>query len=455
VSVDEPEAKAASSAPNIVLILTDDQRFDSLWAMPSIKQRIFDRGMRFRNGFVVNPICCPSRASILTGKYSHSTGVYANGGPHGGWQTFQENNNDPSTMATWLDDAGYQTMLVGKYMQHYNDASYVPPGWDEWAGLLSSESDGKYYDYTLSVNGVPEYHGAGADNYSTDVFAEHAVEFIENADPSDPLMIYFSTLAPHAKAQPARRHRNAFKGIEIDRRRNYNERRVGDKPDYIQEMPPINESTERKFDRQLLNVHRSLLAVDEAFEAMWQAMKQAGRDNTMWVFISDNGHLWGEHRWKAKSVPYEESIRVPFAIRYDALVPRGADSDALALNIDLAPTFADAAGVAAPGADGESLLPVLADPDAPFRDDFLIEHVKFIKENNPDLVPTYCALRTADEKFVVYETGEREYYRLDKDPYEMKNRIGGLAKAKIDAFKARLLELCNPTPPGFPTAILT
>src|SRR5438093_421639 len=127
--------------PSIVLILTDDQRWDTLWAMPNVRKQLGGRGVTFTNGFVVNPLCCPSRSSILTGRYSHSTGLYANRGPHGGFAHF----DDRSTIATWLDDAGYTTGYFGKYLNGYQDTTEVPPGWDRWFAIQTVPSGSGYY----------------------------------------------------------------------------------------------------------------------------------------------------------------------------------------------------------------------------------------------------------------------------------------------------------------------
>src|SRR5439155_4770888 len=133
-----PTRPSAASGPSIVLILTDDQRFDTLWAMPTVQREIVRDGVEFRNAYVVNPLCCPSRTTILTGKYSHSTGVYRNFAPFGAFDTFHDSGAESSTVATWLHDAGYTTALVGKYLNHYGAAAlggYVPPGWDHWAAF--------------------------------------------------------------------------------------------------------------------------------------------------------------------------------------------------------------------------------------------------------------------------------------------------------------------------------
>jgi arylsulfatase A-like enzyme len=185
--------------------------------------------------------------------------------------------------------------------------------------------------------------------------------------------------------------------------------------------------------------------VDEQVGRLLDTLQETGRlDDTLIVFTSDNGLLWGEHRWMKKEVPYDEALRVPMVVRYDPLEVTARSDDHLVLNIDIAPTIAAAAGAPHPATEGTSLLPLLANPDAPWRTDFLIEHME---GSNP--VPTYCGVRTETEKYVRYQTGERELYDLSSDPYEMVNLVDDPSHA-FDASRLsqRLNELCDPPPPG-------
>ncbi|MFL5767111.1 MAG: sulfatase-like hydrolase/transferase [Actinomycetota bacterium] len=153
---------ATASRPNIVLILTDDQRFDELSRMPIVKRELIGKGVRFNDAFVVNPLCCPSRTTILTGKYSHGTDIYGNSPPHGGFETFHANGEENSTIATWLHAAGYHTALVGKYLNGYmpDDVSWIPPGWDRWNALaLKEDNSDFYYDYKMSLDGKAGSYG--------------------------------------------------------------------------------------------------------------------------------------------------------------------------------------------------------------------------------------------------------------------------------------------------------
>jgi N-acetylglucosamine-6-sulfatase len=434
-------APAASTPPNIVLILTDDQRVGTLWAMPKVRHLLGDHGITFKNAFVSNPICCPSRASILTGLYSHTTRVYHNATalPFGGWKAF-----DPtSTVATWLDAAGYRTALLGKYLNGYTGTS-IPPGWDRW---FVTYRDSAYYDYTASDNGVLRQFGSKPSDYGTTVLAERAVSFIESTDPTTPLFLHLSPHAPHAPSIPAPGDGTAFGDLGKFRPPNYNEEHVGDKPKHIRELPLMDKEVRKKVDKSRLLQYRSLLAVDRAVADVVAALEATGRlSNTLIVFTSDNGMAWGEHRWHRKVVPYEESIRVPMVIRFDpALGAARADSN-LVLNIDLAPTFAEVAGLPSPIAEGRSLVPLFASPDVAWRSAFLIEHKRAAKHEPP----TYCGIRTERYVFVEYSTHEKELYDLAVDPYQLLNRAKKPSyQALRNTLRSRLKELCTPRPPGF------
>ena len=447
--VPSPPAARAATRPNIVLIVTDDQRWDTLSVMPILRSSLANRGVTFTNGFVANALCCPSRANILKGAYSHSTKVYQNAGPNG---PFGGKFDDSSTIATWLDRAGYRTALLGKYFNGYTPsrASYVPPGWDRWYAFSTDDiGGGKYFDYSLSSNGRLVWFGRSASDYSTDVLAREADRFIRTTVSNTPLFLYFAPYAPHLPSTPAPRHATAFSNLAPSRPPNHNEANVSDKPAYIRNLPLLSAASSSALDRQRLNYYRTLLAVDEGVGKIVDALAATGRlDNTIIVFTSDNGYAFGEHRWGAtgsrnKQVPYEESIRVPFVVRYDAAGTQARTDARMALNIDLAPTFAALAGVAAPGAEGRSLLPLLSSSTGAWRNDFLIEH-------HATEVPSYCSVRSQTHLYVQYHTGEEELYVLASDPYQLENRAGDAAlHSVLTGMRTRAHELCSPPPPGF------
>jgi arylsulfatase A-like enzyme len=431
----------AQTRPNVVLVLTDDQRWDTLNVMPTVQSQLVARGVTFSNAFVTNALCCPSRATFLTGRYSHSTGVYVNTGPRGG-AAF----DDSSTIATWLRAAGYTTALVGKYLNGYVGPT-PPPGWDRWVAFSGTQS---YYSYRLSVDGTTVEYGDLPTDYSTDVLAMEAEAFIRSADP--PFLLHFSPNAPHFRqgdeleVTPAARHEDAFASLPPWRPPNYNEADVSDKPNWLRlKTPSIPPDRQAKGDTFRQEQMEALLAVDEAVGRIIDALADTGQlADTMIVFASDNGNDWGEHRRFSKLVPYGSSIRIPLVIRYDRLVASARTESRLAVNVDVAPTFAAVAATGAPGAEGRSLVPLLTSPTGPWRRDFLLEHLGA----GGALIPTYCGVRNETHTYVQYVTGEEEIYDLGADPYELENlaRTPEMRKSLVE-FRNRLRGLCDPPPP--------
>jgi N-acetylglucosamine-6-sulfatase len=437
-----PSMIRASERPSIVLIVTDDQRWDTLSAMPSVERLLVDQGVTFENAFVVNSLCCPSRASILTGDYSHTTGVYTNGGDDGGFEGF----HDASTVATWLDDDGYQTGLFGKYLNMY-PGRYVPPGWDSWNAIVMGPRRGGYYfDWTLGVGTGLRDYGHDPRDYSTSVLASRAARFIRSAA-DGPLFLYFAPWAPHGPLVPAPGDARAFDDLFTDRPPSFGEPVVEDKPEYVRNRPASTDGWVAAVDRYRRGQYETLLAVDRAVGSLVRALSESGRlDSTMIVFTSDNGFAWGEHRWLNKQTPYEESIRVPLVVRYPRLGSEPRTVSQLALNIDLAPTFADVAGVPTPHVDGRSLVPLLAGESAPWRNAFLIEHAS---TGGTIDVPSYCVVRSTHELYAVYATGEEEYYDLATDPFQDSNLAGNPSTTGAQAaLEARFHRMCDPPPPG-------
>lgn len=434
-------ALSQEGPPDVVVIVTDDQRWDTLGAMPVVQRELVARGASFPDAFVVNPVCCPSRASILTGAYSHTTGVYRQAPPFGRFEWFR----DGSTLATWLDDAGYTTGLFGKYLDGYQHAGltgYVPPGWDRWVAFIRSA----YRDYKLSVDGRVRGFGSASEDYSTDVLAREAEGFVRRAE--GPLFLYLAPAAPHGPAPPAPGDEDAFADLPPWRPASYDEADVSDKPSWVRSLPRLDAAERERIDTLRRNQLASLLAVDRAVQRVLGALRETGRlRDTLIVYTSDNGLSWGEHRWSKKEAPYEEVIRVPLVVRWDAGgVLAGSTPDAQALNVDLAPTIADATAVAAPDIEGRSLLPVLRGEREPApREDFLIEH---LAGTNP--VPTYCAVRSRDWTYVRYTDGQEELYDLREDPSQLRNLADDpSADRRLHERRARLDALCDPPPPGF------
>ena len=429
--------------PNIVVVLTDDQRWDTLSYMPNVGSRLVDHGINFTNAFVENAMCCPSRASFLTGRDSHTTGVFSNDDPYGGFGLF----DDRATLATWLDDAGYETFLTGKYLNQYwdTDGLYEPPGWDSWRAFASHS---RYYGYDVSVDGVAvESYGGEPADYSTDVIAGYADDVIRSASSQDPLFVWFAPYAPHAPATPAPRDAGTMAGIKPWRPPSYDEADMTDKPAYMQALPRLSTTEQDRIDAFREHQLESLGAVDDAVHTLTAALADTGRlSDTIFVYTSDNGFLWGEHRREGKVVPYEESIRIPLVIRWDRLGGLPRTEHSVVENIDLAPTLVQAGGASAGGFDGRTLMPLLTGQSVDWRHHMLIEHA------GPG-APSYCADRTPKEIFVHYATGEEEYYRLGSgsDLYERTNKISASKfRSRIATLRDKLRTMCTPLPPEMP-----
>lgn len=420
----EAPGRPRDPRPNVIVIMTDDQRWDEIQYMPTVMKRLVEPGVWFSNSFVTTSLCCPSRASFLSGQYAHHHGIVTLGGA----PKFRAD----SSVAVWLDRVGYRTALIGKYL---NDnarlAPRIPPGWDVWrtfADTIMSFSGGfLYYDYELNEDGVLVSYGNDPKDYSTDVLAAMADEFIRSSA-DEPFFLVFTPFAPHAPPIPAPRHAGVLAPIELPTRGNHFEADVSDKPAHVRNYPGHDSWSEERATllieetrKRRIPLLESLLAVDEAIESMLDTLVELDiDDNTIVFFTSDNGFMWGEH-WKiGKLYPYEESIRVPLVI----LDPRrrGGPSEIteLALNIDLAPTIAELARAAVgSGVDGRSLAPLLRGEAVAWREDFLIE---LPPDKNRY---AFAGVRSKHWKYVVNHDEEvfEELYDLHKDPLELDNLL--------------------------------
>jgi N-acetylglucosamine-6-sulfatase len=432
-----PPALSVSSRPDIVLIITDDQRYDTLQVMPQVQRLLIDGGMQFKQAIITNPLCCPSRATMLTGRYSHTTGVYFNGGQHGGWQAFRP--SESSTIATALDRVGYRTALFGKYMNGYGGTGIaVPPGWDQW--LAFTGVNGDYYDYVM-FDGLRRHRfGSRPEDYSTDVIAGRAVSFIRGTSAQSPLFMVVAPYAPHNPATPAPRHAGDFSGAPVPFGPSVNERNVSDKPLYVRRQGRLDR---RRLAERQRKRWESLLAVDDMVSQIATALRDTDRaSNTLIIYVSDNGNSVGEHGLNQKMVPYEESIRVPMAIRLPGRVPAGAVSRALVSNVDIAPTIVDFAGASLP-MEGVSMRRLITGTSSSIRRSVVLEHLRARSD-----VPTYCGVRTRRYTFVRYGTGEEELYDLLRDPHQLRNVVR-LRRDKAGTLRSLTRSLCRPPPPGF------
>jgi N-acetylglucosamine-6-sulfatase len=392
----------------------DDLNFATVQRMPELRSLVIEEGVSLQNTFVSYPLCCPSRATILTGLYAHNHDVRGNAPPDGGFQKFRSEGYEESTIAVRLQEGGYTTGLFGEYLNYYldEDPTHVPPGWDEW----HARGDIAYYEYELNENGEIVSYGNDTEDYFTDVLSRKATDFVRRATShSQPFFLYLAPAAPHEPAIPAQRHKGAFAEEKAPRPPSFNEEDVSDKPSWIQEIDSLSDEQIAEIDDRYRNWLASMLAVDEMVASLIQELKGAGElDNTFIFFTSDNGYHQGEHLIDyGKNTPYEESARVPLFVRGPG-VPAGSEVERLALNTDFAPTFADLAGIEF-SADGRSLAPLLRGEDPAWRSSVLLEG---FAGGNP---PSYEAVRTETHKYVEYDNGETELYDLEADPYELEN----------------------------------
>jgi N-acetylglucosamine-6-sulfatase len=424
--------------PDVVVIVTDDQRTDTLLSMPSVRRLLVDQGTWFTEAHVPNSLCCPSRSTILTGLYSHDNGVWTNDGSNGGWDAFVKHGNEQRTIALNLQRAGYRTALIGKYLNQFGrDApvGYVPVGWNDFQGFRVPDHSGAYYNYRLG--NLPKFYGLGANNYSTDVLAHHAVNFIWSTPRDKSLFLYFAPYAPHSPWLAAPRDWGALAGKLPTYRPASSTASLAGKPAYLQGRPVIPQKT---VDHARLGQDESLIAVDDAVSAIVAALEHSDRlRDTMIVFMSDNGYLDGDHRIIGKNVPYQEATSIPLVIRWDGRVRAGVVDNRLTGNIDIAATVADAAGTTMT-TDGQSLLGTQR------RNGLLLEAAFSQKLQRP----AYCGWRDADWLFAHYATGEEELYSVPDDPQELHNLASDPGHAAVLAsLRAKSKQACDPMPPQF------
>ncbi|CAN5275676.1 sulfatase [soil metagenome] len=418
--------------PNIVLVYTDDLDTASMAQLGGIRQVMAEEGTSFARSFVSYSLCCPSRATALTGKYTHNHGVRHNVPPTGGEPEFRRLGADQSTLATWLTDAGYRTAFVGKYMNGYND-TYVPPGWNKWFARM-----GRYSAYRMNDNGTavsydPEtehdtdLYSRHSNDYITSVYEEEADRYIQNAaDGRKPFFMLISTDAPHQPAVPPARHQGRFGDAALPRTPSFNERNVSDKPNWVRQMPPRTSGQIDRMERLYRGRLDSMLGVEDLLRSLVEKLEEGGElANTYIVFTSDNGYHMGQHRLPhGKRTVYEEDIAVPLMVRGPG-VPAGGVRPHLVVNNDLAPTFADLASASAPGVDGRSLAPLLSADPPPvpsWRKRILVENWRSPTTTGTSPIPNFKAVRTGKMLFVRYASGERELYDLREDPYQLRSR---------------------------------
>jgi arylsulfatase A-like enzyme len=426
--------------------------------MPKVQSLLVDQGVTFTRNFVATSLCCPSRASILTGQYAHNHHTLSNAAPAGGYDVFLSNVSEGATVAPWLKAAGYRTLLVGKYLNGYGqgDPAHVPPGWDEWHADFTpagGADSGNYVDFTINDNGVVT---RDTQDYLTDVLTQRAVAAIQTAVAKgpEPFFLYVAPPAPHTPAYRPSRYKGLFSDQQAPRVPSFDEGDTSNKPTWVREMPLFTPKVEQQIDALYEDRLGTMLAVDDLVEQIVQELQTDGRlANTYVVFTSDNGFLLGPHRFPhGKEAPYEESIRVPLVVRGPG-VPPGQTRDQIVANVDFAPSFGEWARAHLPeSVDGRSFAPFLTtSPPAEWRKDLLLEHWQNLSDpDNPRLVkggiPTFYGLRTADQlTYVEYVTGESELYDMRTDPYQLNNlgdQVPGSTIAPLSS-RVAVLKTCR------------
>ncbi|HEX7587610.1 MAG TPA: sulfatase [Anaerolineae bacterium] len=476
-------AASAKGKPNIILVLADDLDAAEFQFMPKLKSLVTDQGVSFENYFVAMSLCCPSRATTMRGQYPHNTQILGNSLPTGGFQKFFQLGEENSTIGTWLEAAGYSTMLAGKYLNGYPDKSnplYIPPGWTEWYSAVKGDPYGEF-NYTLNENGKSVAYGNKPEDYGTDVYVGKTVDFIQRtAKAGKPFFVYLAPYAPHAPYTPAPRHANLFPDAKAPRTPNYNEADVSDKPAYLRDLPPLTQKDMDDIDQDYRKRLQSLQAVDEGIENIVNTLKASGQlDNTYIFFTSDNGYHLGNHRQlTGKIAPYQEELRVTMVVRGPG-VPAGQTRLQLTGNVDLAPTWADLAGAKpADFVDGRSLVPLMRDnppglnqwrqvfgiengeddlqtldpASVTVADPGLLEPLDRTDQRKAALpkdkrkaagVPPLRGVRLQNMSYVEYNTGEKELYDLQADPYQLNNLISKADPRLLQILAARVEQLAG------------
>ena len=426
---------AEPARPNIIFIYTDDQRWDAMGCAghPFLKtpniDRIAHEGAWFPNFFCTTPLCCPSRASFLTGRYAHGNGVKDN----------QNNNALSHRLVTWprlLHDVGYETAFIGKW--HMGDDATPRPGFDRW---VSFGGQGIYQNPPLNVDGK----NLRAQGYMTDILTGHAVEFLKRKR-TRPFVLYLGHKAPHEPFTPAERHKNLYTNDILPHRPSMSDTFDGKPALKLVEGQRAGRQASRSMDELVRNQLRTLMAVDEGVGEIFKALEATGQlSNTVIAYSSDNGYFWGEHSLRDKRWAYEESIRIPLVMSYPKLIRPGSKIASNVMNIDIAPTMLELGGAKVPAnVHGSSVVPLMRGATANWRPSFLAEY--FAEEKDP--TPGWHAVRTADWKYIQYTElkGMDELYHISADPFEMKNVINDPAAGQtLKNMKADLARLQKQT----------
>jgi arylsulfatase A-like enzyme len=428
-------------------VLTDDLSMNLVQYMPNV-QAMAEDGTTFTHYTVTDSLCCPSRSSILTGRFPHDTGVFTNSGDDGGFGVFQKQERD--TFATTLQSNGYRTAMMGKYLNGYMpDRHGVRPGWTEWDVAGNGYAE---YNYNLNENGTIKHYGNEPADYLTDVIATKASAFIDaSAKAKRPFLLEVATFSPHGPYTPAPQDDEAFPGLKAPRGPSF-DKLPANAPAWLAGRQPLTAKQTATIDASYRKRAQAVQSVDRMIGNLRETLNKAGiADRTVVVFSSDNGFHMGEHRLTpGKQTAFDTDVHVPLIVAGPS-VRKGASVDATVENIDLRPTFEGLGGIASsPEVDGRSLMPLLRDGQAKgWKQAGLIEHHgPNNAADDPDKAapqsgnpPTYAALRTPDYTYVEYADGTKEYYDRINDPNELANKAGELPQTTAAKLHSTLEQL--------------
>jgi N-acetylglucosamine-6-sulfatase len=462
------DAHGASSQKNVVFILTDDMTTSELSAMPNVQALLAAQGTSFNEAYVSFPLCCPSRATMMSGQYMHNHGVRGNFPPNGSWLKFR--SHESNDLPVWLQNDGYYNVHIGKYMNGYGtlDGTLpVPQGWDEWYGKVSE--DALYFNYQLiektGTGATPHitFYGDQPSDYQTDVFTDRAVNFIDDKGVANqPFWLNLWFNSPHGPFDPAPRDLGRLSGTPLPKLPGFNEKDIKDKPKWFQKQARkrISKKQALLIDNERRRQEEQLISVDQAVGELVQSLKDKGiLDDTYIIFSSDNGFFRGEHRIATgKYLPYDPASRVPLIIRGPG-IPAGGTSSELVWNGDIPQTILQiASGSQDNSLDGRSFLPFAQNPSLRSTRPVLLEGdtgpggtgaesaqsssararearvgvagkrgVNNLEQEpdaiksatNTDQAPAYRSIRTDRYEYTIYANGQTELYDMKQDPAQL------------------------------------